>query len=42
MEQLYKLKRAESMSNVHDLKELYDKVESSIRNLNSFGISFET
>ena len=42
MEQLYKLKRAESMSNVHDLRKLYDKVESSIRNLSSFGISFET
>ena len=30
------------MSNVHDLRKLYDKVESSIRNLNSFGISLET
>ena len=30
------------MSNVHDLKKLYDKVESSIRNLNSLGISSET
>ena len=42
MKQLYKLKRVESMSNVHDLRKLYDKVESSIRNLNSLGISSET
>ena len=42
MEQLYKLKRVESMSNVHDLRKLYDKVESSIRNLNSVRISSET
>ena len=42
MEQLYNLKRVESMSNVNDLKKLYGKVESSIRNLNSLGISSET
>ena len=42
MEQLYKLKHVESMSNVHDLRKLYDKVESSIRNLNSVRISSET
>ena len=42
MEQLYKLKHVESMSNVHDLRKLYDKVESSIRNFNSLGISSET
>ena len=30
------------MSNVHDLRKLYDKVESSIKNLNSLGISSET
>ena len=30
------------MSNVHDLRKLYDKVELSIGNLNSLGISFET
>ena len=42
MEQLYKLKHVESMSNVHDLRKLYDKVESSVRNLNSLGISSET
>ena len=41
MEQLYKLKHVESMSNVHDLRKLYDKVESSIRNLNSLEISSE-
>ena len=41
MEQLYKLKRVESTSNVHDLRKLYDKVESSIRNLNSLEISSE-
>ena len=39
MEQLYKLKRVESFSNVHDLRKLYDKVGSSIRNFNSLGIS---
>ena len=42
MEQLYKLKRVESMSNVHDLRKLYDKVELSIKNLISLGISSET
>ena len=42
MEQLYKPKRVEFMSNVYDLRKLYDKVESSIRNLNSLGISSET
>ena len=42
MEQLHKLKRVESMSNVHDLRKLYDEVESSIRNLNSLGLSSET
>ena len=42
MEQLCKLKRVESMSNVHDLRKLYDKVELSIRSLNSLGISSET
>ena len=42
MEQLHKLKRVEVMSNVHDLRKLYDKIESSIRNLNAFGISSET
>ena len=42
MEQLHKLKRVESMSNVHDLRKLYDEVESFIRNLNSLGISSET
>ena len=42
MEQLYKLKRVESMSNVHDLRKLYDKVELSFRNLNSPEISSET
>ena len=42
MEQLYKLKHVESMSSVHDLRKLYDKVESSIRNVNSHGISSET
>ena len=42
MEQLYKLKCVESMSNVHGLRKLHDKVESSIRNLNSLGISSET
>ena len=42
MKQLYKLKRVESMSNVHDLRKLYDKVKLSIRNLNSLGISSET
>ena len=42
MDQLYKLKRIESMANVYELRKLYDKVESSIRNLNSLGISSET
>ena len=42
MEQLLKLKHVESMSSVHDLRKLYDKVESSIRNVNSLGISSET
>ena len=42
MEQLYKLKRLKSMSNVHDLRKLYGKVESFIRNLNSVGISSES
>ena len=32
IEQLYKLKRVESLSNVHDLRKLYHKVGSSIRN----------
>ena len=36
MEQLYKPKRIESMSNVYDLRKLCDKVESSIRNLADF------
>ena len=42
MEQLYNLKRVESMSNVHDLRKLYDKVELFFRNLNSPEISSET
>ena len=42
MEQLCKLKRLKSVSNVHDLRKLYDKVESFIRNLNSLGISSES
>ena len=41
MEQLFKPKPVESISNIHDLRKLYDEVELSFRNLNSLGISFE-
>ena len=38
MEHLLKLAPIESVSNVQGLRKLYDKVESSVRNLNSLGI----
>ena len=42
VEQLYKLKRVESMSNEHGLWKYYDPIEFSIRTLKSLGISSET